>query len=108
MVHGIRESRDIDLLVTSELYAELRADDAWEIKHWPDGAEYLANGDYEADDIWHYNDYKPKTEYIISIAEMINDVPFAPLTEVLRWKIAFGRQKDLADVKLIEEYLSKN
>jgi hypothetical protein len=108
MVHGIRESRDIDLLVTSELYAQLKADPSWKVMHWPDGAEYLANGDYEVDDIWHYNDYQPKTNELIAKAEVIEDVPFAPLDEVIKWKRAFGRPKDLADVELIEAYLSKS
>lgn len=108
MVHGIRDSQDIDLLVTTELYRTLQANPAWEVKKWPDGSEYLANGDYEVDDIWHYNGYRPKTEDIIAKAEFIEGVPFAPLEEVRRWKKAFGRPKDLVDVKLIEEFMARN
>lgn len=83
MIHGIRESHDIDLLVTPALYKKLEADSTWQVREWPDGSNYLAK------------------------AEMIEGVSFAPLREVLKWKQAYGRPKDMADVRLIAEYLSK-
>jgi hypothetical protein len=33
-------------------------------------------------------------------------VPFAPLAAVLKWKEAFGRAKDLAEIELIQQHLS--
>lgn len=107
MVHGIRQSQDIDLLVTPQLYQTLVADPAWKVVHRPNGSEHLENGDYEADNNWYFNNYRPRTEDIIAAAEMIDGVPFAPLSEVLQWKKAFGRPKDLVDVKLIEAFLAK-
>jgi hypothetical protein len=49
--------------------------------------------------------YNPTIEELVDAADIINDVPFAPLTEVLKWKRAFGRPKDVQDVALIEQHL---
>jgi hypothetical protein len=38
---------------------------------------------------------------------VIDGIPFASLEEVRKWKIASGRPKDIADIKLIDEYLQK-
>ncbi len=104
--HGVRETTDVDLFVTPTLYQALKAD-GWEEKELtnPPGGVCLFRGIYEADDTWHYGDYDPKPEELIQAAEVIEGVPFAPLVEVLKWKRAFGRPKDVADVGLIERHL---
>jgi hypothetical protein len=43
---------------------------------------------------------------IIDGAEVIDGVPFMSLKDTLIWKRGLGRAKDIADVRLIEEYLS--
>jgi hypothetical protein len=43
---------------------------------------------------------------IIDGAESIEGVRFMSLQDTLRWKRGLGRAKDLADVRLIERYLS--
>jgi hypothetical protein len=105
--YGIRPTRDVDLFVTSVLYQELKVA-GWEEKTWDlMPGKYLAkDGLYEADDTWHYGDYDPTPEEIIAVADIIRGVPFAPIIEVLKWKRAFGRPKDLADIALIEQYLA--
>ena len=42
---------------------------------------------------------------LIDDAERIDRVPFARLEDVLAWKRAYGRPKDLDHVRLIERYL---
>jgi hypothetical protein len=71
-------------------------------------AHRLSHGVFEAVDTWHYGAYNPTLEEIIGVAERIDDVPFAPIREVLKWKKAFGRRKDIADIVLIEAYLSSS
>jgi hypothetical protein len=105
--HGIRLTRDIDILVTTALYERLKKE-GWEVAHWDSGAEYLAKGIFEVDDSWNYEPYNPKPEEIISIAEIIDGIPFAPLREVLKWKKAFGREKDKVHIRLLEAYLASN
>lgn len=105
-VHGIRETRDVDLLVTDEFYNRLK-EQGWEEREWDSGGTYLSKDIYEVDNSWTYGDYDPKPEEIIAIAEMHEGVSFAPLTEVLKWKQAFGRPKDLEDIELIQAYQKK-
>jgi hypothetical protein len=90
-------------LATTELYKRLKAD-GWSVKHWDSGAEYLTRGIFEVDDSWDYGTYNPSPEEVIARAEMIDGIPFAPLGEVLKWKKAFGRKKDEADIRLIKEH----
>lgn len=109
VVHGIRETRDIDLFVTSRLYEALRAK-GWKEEDWDliEG-QFLSHGICQADDTWNYGTYNPTPEELIERADMIDGVPFAPLVDVLRWKEefwkAFGRPKDLADIELIRGYM---
>lgn len=104
--YGIRQANDIELFVTKELYIKLKAS-GWEEKEWPnEGGHYLQKDDFEADDTWHYGDYNPTPEELIAKAQIINGVPFAPLEEVRDWKLAFGRTKDIEDVKMIVDYFS--
>lgn len=106
MAHGIRDTTDVDLFVTPSLYQTLKAD-GWAEKELtgPNGGLYLVSGIYEAYDTWPCGDYDPTPEAIIAAADLIQGVPFTPLAEVLKWKRAFGRPKDAADVELIEHHL---
>lgn len=54
-----------------------------------------------------FREYTPDPQYLIDNAEIINGVPFVKLEEVIKWKKAFGRPKDLEDIKRIEEFLKK-
>ncbi len=106
VIHGIRETRDIDLLVTKELYSQLK-NEVWEEKELDSGGNYLSKDVIEVDDSWSYGSYNPAPEEIIAKAEIHHGIPFAPLTEVLKWKEAFGRPKDIQDAELIKEYIDR-
>ena len=43
---------------------------------------------------------------IVDNAEFVDGVPFMSLKDTMLWKRGLGRAKDLADVRLIEQYLS--
>ena len=105
--HGIRESNDIDLIVMPELFARLEATGEWE-ETFPNGRKKLAKGDFEVYNGWWSSDsYRRDVSKLIAGAEILDGVPVVKLEEVLVWKKAFGREKDLKDVKLIEEFLSR-
>jgi hypothetical protein len=105
--HGIRETRDIDLVVIPSLYQKLK-NDGWEEKEWPSGRKYLVKDEFEVIDDWDYATYHPDLKQIIKEAEIIDEVPFIKLEEVLEWKQSFGREKDLKDIQLIDNYLKNN
>lgn len=106
MVHGIRKSEDVDLFVTAELYEVLASSPDWRVEVKEDGSEHLVNGVYDVYAVWRANEYNPRVEDVIASADVIDGVRFASLQEVLKWKKAFGRAKDLRDIELINQYLS--
>jgi hypothetical protein len=68
-------------------------------------AGYLYKDNIEVGDVWDYGEYNPDPQLLINDADIIDGVPFVRLEEVLKWKKAYGREKDKMDIKLIEEYL---
>jgi hypothetical protein len=104
--HGIRPTSDVDLFVTTALYERLKLA-GWEERDVPEPGEgrHMTQGIYDAADTWHYREYDPTPEEVIDAADIINGILFAPLVEVMKWKKAYGRPKDLVDVTLIEEFL---
>lgn len=105
----IREIGDIDLLVSERLFDELK-DNGWgygEIKIEGRMRKKLSKEYIEVyKDFW-YGKEKPETMHMIAEAYMINGIPFLPLRKLLEIKSVLGREKDLRDIKLIEEYLSR-
>lgn len=103
---GIRESNDIDFLVSPKL-KEHFAQIGWKpVKKGPND-EPLTSDDFEAHDNWDFSSYKPTLKQLLETADVIDGVPFAALTEVRKWKASGKRPKDLADIKLIDAYLKK-
>ena len=58
--------------------------------------------EYSYDDLYFAN-----TDDLINNAVIIGDVPFVQLDELLKWKKAAAREKDLKDIVLIEKFLAK-
>jgi hypothetical protein len=59
-------------------------------------------------DIEMYEDWSPLLENageLIDTADVINGFRFVKLEYVTKWKKAMNREKDQADIKLIERYL---
>lgn len=105
--HGLRESSDVDILATNRLYEYLKAA-GWKEKKWDDGGFSLAKDNVEIFRTWNYGIYRPDPAELIAQAEVIEDIPFVQLSEVLEWKLAFGREKDLKDAETLKDYLSSN
>ncbi len=103
---GIRESADIDLLVTPRAFEELRAR-GWEYRAVEiDGRrrERLSCGAAEAyADIW-YGDERRDAAALFASATVIHGVPFQSVPELLKMKRAMGREKDRRDIALLEEH----
>lgn len=102
----LRESNDIDFLVTPELFEELREADWKELVKGPDDKPLVLD-DFEVHPDWHFSPDNPSLEQLLETATIVDDIPFASLEEVRKWKAFSGRPKDLEDVKLIDQYLKK-
>lgn len=103
-VLGIREAQDIDIAVTPELFEKLHASGEWqEITKYnklflqKDNFDIIRRLDWEA--------YPTTVHEAIASATMKDGVPFMNLHELKKFKTALGRDKDFADIVLIDRYL---
>jgi hypothetical protein len=112
-IKEIRESKDIDILITPELFEELQSK-GWEVdaefeKKWD--RKRLVRSPYELYTtiyIEQEDKHIPARE-LIAGAEYYEGFPFLPLKQFLSFKRSnLNRPKDIADVALIEDYISKN
>jgi len=102
---GLRESQDIDLFVTPELYAQLHQA-GWEQIDKGEGHTPLVRDVFDVHDNWNFGSYQPTLKALRASATLADGVPFASLAEVKKWKLTFARPKDLADVVLIDAHLT--
>ncbi len=102
---GLREATDIDLVVKPELFAQLKADRAWNVgeRH---RETVLTHDDVEVWLSWGTPDGQPNFEVLYDGGITIDDIRFASPEFVLDWKRAAHRPKDVEDVRLLEEYLA--
>lgn len=100
---GIRDCKDLDIIVSENLYQKICQKYPEEIYLSDVGT--LQIGDFEISQTW-LND-KNCVKELIAEAEILHGYPFVNLNEVINWKKSMGRVKDLTDLKLIDEYLEK-
>lgn len=107
--HGVREARDIDILVRSSLFDALRKKPDWKEDPQESGRLGLANGrffvmtnwpiNYPADEEgWTLDDFGPFTSEV-------EGIPFLDLSFMRDWKASVMRPKDLEDVHLIDRHV---
>jgi catechol 2,3-dioxygenase-like lactoylglutathione lyase family enzyme len=104
--HGIREANDIDILVTPKIYKQFKMN-GWPEQETGTDRWVLIKDVFEVGKDWNFKKfgYRPKVKDLIKKSETINSIPFVRLEEILRWKRALGRPKDVPDILLIESYL---
>ena len=102
--HGIRESHDIDIIATHEVYEKLKKQ-GWEEEQFPEDRKMLQKDCFEIGDDWNFGTYNPDPALLIKNAEIIEGIPVVRLEEVVEWKKAFGREKDKLDIELIDRFL---
>lgn len=105
-VRGLKEPNDLDIIVTKETYDSFRNKGGWIEKLFHDGvSHYLEKDGIELWDTWGPGDWD--IAKLINTAEIIDGLPYVTLDHVLAWKEKNSRQKDMADIKKIKEYLAK-
>ncbi len=100
-VRKIRDSNDLDVVVTKETFNDLKERFPNNFVNEP--FDRLVIGDIEISHIWQQGEEKSIKS--INKSEIINGVPFVKLNEVLIGKKKGTRDKDKKDVELIENYL---
>lgn len=100
-VRGLKEPGDLDIIVKKEIWDELA------VKY---GIEDESKGQIVVGDIdifWHWRPWLENEAELIETVELIDGWPYVRLEHVLEWKKKFGREKDLKDAELIEQYFKK-
>jgi hypothetical protein len=106
-VLGIRQAHDIDIAVMPELFKTLHASGEWEEEERY-GKIFLMRDGLDINPELSWSDYPTTTAEAIASALVIDGISFMNLEELKRFKTALGREKDKADVALIEAYQQKN
>lgn len=105
-IKGIRDSRDVDIIVSDDLFKSYETKPGWKVKKFERGGRDIEM--LEKDSIEFYRNWGPGNwdiKQLIRESEIIDDLPFVKLEEVIRWKKISGREKDLNDIKLINKFL---
>ena len=104
-VLGIRKAADIDILVSESLYKKLE-NEGWK-KH--PNYNILQDPDKVCGAKIRLDFMKENysLEEVMPFATIIDGVPFMSLEMLMNAKRQMGREKDFADIKLIEEFLKE-
>jgi hypothetical protein len=103
-IRGIREIRDLDVVVTNALYQKLLKKYSKQEKK-EKKKRFIKLGKIEIIQA-HYSLIQ-NIKKIISTADVIGGLRFVKLQDLVKWKRLIGREKDFKDIKLIEGYLDK-
>lgn len=96
-IRGIRDSKDLDIIVKASLWNELT-------KKYPEENERLI----KINSTEVYKDWSPwfsNTNELIDNADIFDGIRFVKLRYLIAWKKAYNREKDKRDIQLIEKHL---
>ncbi len=104
-VRKIRDSSDLDVILTEALFEKLKKKKEFIYSTEKDGykVERLLLDNIEFFKSWAPGNWD--TNELVKNAEEIDGLCFVKLSEVIKWKKLLGREKDKKDLKLIDEYL---
>ncbi len=101
-VRGLRDVNDLDIIVKDSLWNKLE-------NKYPVKKVGISNG-ISLGEIDLLQDAKPwfdDVDELIDSADIIEGIRYVNLKSILKLKRMRGKEKDVRDIKLIEEYLSK-
>lgn len=105
-VWGLRQAVDLDIIVTPQLYKQLKSE-GWEEKQ-ANGFTLLSKDDANISTVQSQptdGSYNPDRLKLIRDAIFIEGLPFVRIEEVIACKVDYDRPKDRQDVAMINEYL---
>jgi hypothetical protein len=101
-VLGIRESQDLDLMISEPVFWRIANTELLSVILYPDGTNGLNLDAVELMYSWLGRTVEDITPHVIEI----DGVQFLSLTGLRAMKLEHGRAKDLRDVELIDQYLA--
>jgi len=100
----IRPAADVDLVVSDDVYSHLR-ETGWHDRVASNGSTGIEQGVFQAYNRWSDETVIKTLDELLVDAEWVNGVPFNSLAKLSLYKVRRGREKDLADLELINRYL---
>lgn len=97
----IRNSHDIDMIVSEEIFRLLEKR-GWKIIKREDGTLKIVHKFFECMTDW----YGKNLEEMLEDATYKDTIPYMNLDDVYQWKRDLARPKDLVDLQLINRYKS--
>jgi hypothetical protein len=97
-IRSLRENEDVDIIVRPGLWNEL-------ISVFPPVNEKLIKLN-NIEIFRHWLPWFTDVNALIDTADLIDNIRFVTLENVLIWKKALKREKDLRDIFLLEDYLN--
>ena len=107
---GIRQSADVDVVARSEVLEKLAHDDDWIEKVDKHQRRYLVKRDGSAEiwDGWEIDGQVVEYDELLGYTVEHDGVKFVSLDFLRHWKNWRGREKDMQDMKLIDEWRAKH
>lgn len=102
-LRGIKETHDVDLVVTPQLFGLLR-DSGWQQKPRPNGEPGLKTGCFEAYLNVNTPSASPTIQQLIATADSVDGIPVVDIATLMAWKLEYGRAKDARDVELLKAF----
>lgn len=107
---GIRQAADVDVAVSQEVLDNIADDEGWTEKIDKNQRRYFLKQDRSAEawDGWEIDGRIVGYDELLENAVEYDGVKFVSLDFLRRWKNWRRREKDIQDVKLIDEWRKKN
>ena len=108
---GIRPASDIDLAASSDLMKKLSEESGDWLKKFDDNQRFYFVKDDGSAEVWDGWDFDGQTvsyDDLLDYAVEYDGVRFVDLEFLRKWKSWRGREKDVRDVELIDEWRVNN
>ena len=108
---GIRPASDIDLAASSDLMKKLSEESGDWLKKFDDNQRFYFvkdDGSAEVWDGWEFDRQAVSYDDLLDYAVKYDGVRFVDLEFLRKWKSWRGREKDVRDVELIDEWRADN
>ena len=102
MLH-LRDTHDVDIVVSNEIYEQFRAQKTWHEATWTSGKRVLVRGQYTLMKTW----MGWPLRQLQRDAERIEQIPCVSTERLIDAKRRIGRRKDVSDITLLRSRRSK-
>jgi predicted nucleotidyltransferase len=106
-VLDIRKANDVDILVSPKLFEKLEKEEGWKRHHKYRTTLEHPQGISGAKQNLDFMEENYSLDEALPLATYVEGIPFMCLEMLVNAKTQLGREKDLVDIKMIQDYLEK-